>query len=133
MDSSSIDLPGSAVERLERVDDRIIVRFSRAYIIKTMSGSQEQTRWWQPGELIFESVEVMGDIPACPCVCDGGDVGENIYTYRDMIPIPLASRGRAHCNLRFRDTDDRLRLSGEGVELAMRERPYYIEHIKPNS
>ena len=133
MDNSSIDLPGSEIESIDLTDDRIIVRFSRAYITKTMSGSAEHTRWWQSGELIFSGAEVEGEIPSCPCVCDGGDVGENVYTYRDMIPIPLVSSGRAHCDLRFRGSAIRLRIQGEGVELVMRDRPYYIEHIKPDS
>ncbi len=34
-------------------EGKLKVRFSRAYIIKTMSGSEERTRWWQTGELVF--------------------------------------------------------------------------------
>ena len=133
MDTSSIDLPGSEIESIRQDDGRVVVRFSRAYIVKTMTGSVERTRWWQPGELIFEGAELTEAPPDCPCVCDGGDVGENVYTYRDMIPIPLKSRGRAHCDLRFRSQDALLRIQAEGVELSMEERPYYIEHIKPGA
>ena len=133
MDTSSIDLPGSEIESIRQDGGRVVVRFSRAYIIKTMTGSVERTRWWQAGELIFEGAELTAPPPACPCVCAGGDVGENVYTYRDMIPIPLKSRGRAHCDLRFRDTDTRLQIQAEGVELSMEERPYYIEHLKPGA
>lgn len=132
MDTSSIDLSGSEIESISHVDDRVIVRFSRAYIIKTMSGSVERTRWWQPGVLSFGGAQVEGETPSCPCICDGGDVGENVYTYRDMIPIPLVSRGRAHCDLRFKNTEIRLRVQAESVELSMEERPYYIEHVKPD-
>ena len=131
MDSSSIDLPGSEIESIRQEGGRVIVRFSRAYIVKTMTGSAERTRWWQAGELVFEGAELLEGAPECPCVCDGGDVGENVYTYRDMIPVPLKSRGRAHCDLRFRGTEARLRVEAEGVELVMEDRPYYIEHIKP--
>ncbi|HHH38147.1 MAG TPA: hypothetical protein ENK50_01050 [Sedimenticola sp.] len=131
MDSSSIDLPGSEVESISVDGGRVVVRFSRAYIIKTMSGSVERTRWWQAGALVFEGAEVEGEPPACPCVCEGGDVGENVYTYRDMIPIPLKSRGRAHCDLRFRDSDRHLRVTAEGVALQMEDRPHYIEHLRP--
>jgi hypothetical protein len=131
MDTSSIDLPGCEVESIRIEGDRVILRFSRAYIIKTMTGSVERTRWYQAGELIFTGAQADGELPECPCVCAGGDVGENIYTYRDMIPIPLKSHGRAHCDLRFRESDRRLVVEGDGVELAMEDRPYYIEHIRP--
>ena len=133
MDSSSIDLPGSEIESIRQEGGRVIVRFSRAYILKTMTGSAERTRWWQAGELVFEGGELLEAAPQCPCVCDGGDVGENVYTYRDMIPVPLKSRGRAHCDLRVRGGDARLRVEAEGVELVMEDRPYYIEHIKPGA
>ena len=129
MDTSSIDLPGCEVESIRHDGDRVVLRFSRAYIIKTMSGSAERTRWHQSGNLVFEQAEVEGDLPPCPCICAGGDVGENIYTYRDMIPIPLDSRGRAHCDLQF-GGGGRLRLQAKGVRLEMDDRPYYIEHIR---
>ncbi|MES9959532.1 MAG: hypothetical protein ABW089_03785 [Sedimenticola sp.] len=131
MDSSSIELPGSEVESIQVEGDRVVLRFSRAIIIKTMTGSVERTRWWQAGELIFEGAELDGEIPSTPAVCEGGDVGENIYTYRDMIPVPLESRGRAHCDLRFQDSDTKLQLQAEAVKLVMEDRPHYIEHIRP--
>ena len=131
MDSSSIDLPGCEVEAIEIAADRVTVRFSRAYIIKTMTGSAERTRWWQAGSLVFEGAEVDGDLPQLPGVCSGGDVGENIYTYRDMIPIPLQSRGQAHCDLGFEGSDLRLRVQAKAVRLEMLDRPRYIEHIRP--
>ena len=131
MDSSSIDLPGCEVEAIEIAGDRVSLRFSRAYIIKTMTGSAERTRWWQAGSLVFEGAEVDGDLPQLPGVCSGGDVGENIYTYRDMIPIPLQSRGQAHCDLGFEGSDLRLRVQAKAVRLEMLDRPRYIEHIRP--
>jgi len=131
MDSSSIDLPGCEVEAIEIAADRVTVRFSRAFIIKTMTGSAERTRWWQAGSLVFEGAEVDGDLPPLPAVCSGGDVGENIYTYRDMIPIPLQSRGHAHCDLKFEAEGARLRVQAEAVHLDMIDRPRYIEHLRP--
>lgn len=131
MDSSSIELPGCEVESMEIEGDQVALRFSRAYIVKTMTGSVERTRWWQAGSLVFEGAEVDGDLPVLPAVCTGGDVGENIYTYRDMIPVPLNSRGRAHCDLGFEGTDLRLRVQADAVRLDMIERPRYIEHIRP--
>jgi hypothetical protein len=131
MDSSSVDLPGSEIESITLEDGELKVRFSRAYIIKTISGSKERTRWWQAGSLIFTAAELDGELPSAPCICDGGDVGENVYTYRDMIPLPLQSQGHAHCKLRFKDSEQILQAQAVGVRLEMEDRPYYIEHIKP--
>jgi hypothetical protein len=129
MDSSSIDLRGSEVESVEIEGDRVALRFSRAYIIKTMTGSAERTLWWQAGSLVFEGAVVEGDLPQLPGVCSGGDVGENIYTYRDMIPVPLQSRGQAYCDLGFEGMALRLRVQAEAVQLDMIDRPRYIEHL----
>jgi hypothetical protein len=130
MDSTTIDLPGSEIESITLESGQLKVRFSRAYLIKTMSGSEERTRWYQAGTLIFDDAELESDLPDCPCVCAGGDVGENVYTYRDMIPLPLESRGRAHCVLKFRQQETLLRAHAGGVKLLMEDRPHYIEHIR---
>ncbi|MES9823803.1 MAG: hypothetical protein ABW127_05175 [Candidatus Thiodiazotropha endolucinida] len=130
MDSSSVDLPGSEVESIVFENGTLTIRFSRAIIIKTMSGSDERTRWWQAGALVYEGAELETDIPVCPCICEGGDVGENVYTYRDMVPIPLNSQGRARCDLKFDKGDERLQAWAEGVRLVMDDRPRYIEHIR---
>ena len=95
-----------------------------------MTGSVERTKWWQAGDLVMREAEVDGSIPGGPLVCAGGDVGENIYTYRDMIPVPLDSRGRAHCALTFRGREDTLVAKATGVQLEMIGVPKYIEHVR---
>lgn len=132
MEISSIELPGSEVESIGFEGEDLILRFSRAYIIKILSGTVERTKWWQAGDLVFEQAEVDGDLPECPAVCSGGDVGENVYTYRDMIQIPLQEEGQAHCDLGFVGTDVRLKVRAMRVRLRMQDRPRYIEHIKSN-
>jgi hypothetical protein len=79
---------------------------------------------------VYEGAELESDIPGFPCICEGGDVGENVYTYRDMIPIPLDSHGRARCDIKFDSSETRLQAWAEGVRLVMDDRPRYIEHIR---
>jgi len=131
MDSSSIELPGSEIESVTLQDGCLRIHFSRAYILKTMTGSQERTRWWQSGDLVMDGAKAESDLPAGPLICDGGDIDDNIYTYRDMIPLPLESRGHTRCDLRFRGTDARLVVTGETLRLEMTEVPKYIEHLRP--
>ena len=130
MDTSSIELPGSEVEAISVDNGVLTVRFSRANIIKTMTGSVERTRWWASADLILEGAETRGELPKGPLTCAGGDVDENVYTYRDMIPIPLESRGIIRCDLHFRNTDARLTVSAETVRLVLDAEPKYIEHIR---
>lgn len=131
MDSTSIELPGSTIAGVEISSETIRVRLEPAYLVKTMTGSAERTRWWQNGVLVFEGAQIDEDqpLPPLPAVCDGGDVGENVYTYRDMIPIPLDSRGRAHCALKV--GEGLIRIDAAAVRLEMEGVPKYIEHLRP--
>ena len=131
MDSSTIELVGSNIQEVAIDGDTVRIRFAPAYIVKTLTGSTERTRWWQNGELVFAGAEVEGELPPLPSICLGGDVGENVYTYRDMIPVPLRSRGQVRCDLRVEGSDARIRAFGEAVELRMEDVPKYIEHVRP--
>lgn len=131
MDSSIIELPGSLVESVEIDNGTLKVRFSKAYIVKTITGSAERTRWWQSGDLILEGAELETAVPSGPLVCEGGDVAENVYTYRDMIPLPLQSRGHVRCDLRVAGSERHIRVTGAAVELRMEGVPKYIEHVRP--
>lgn len=131
MDSSSIELPGSVIAGVEVSGDIVKVFFDPAYLIKTMTGSAERTRWHQRGALVFEGAELRVDLPPLPAECSGGDVGENIYTYRDMIPIPLESHGRAHCKLKVEGSDLAICIEAKSVRLVLEDSAKYIEHIKP--
>jgi len=131
MDSTSIELRGSTIAAVSVDGENIRIRFEPAFLIKTMTGSVERTRWRQNGELVFENAELDDSqgLPPLPAECGGGDVGENVYTYRDMVPVPLNSRGRANCVLQ---TDGgAIRVAAGGVRLEMEDVPKYIEHLRP--
>lgn len=131
MDSSSIDLTQSRIAGLRVDDHTVAVRFAPAIIIKTMTGSVERTKWRQDGELVFTDAELDDEaLPPLPADCTGGDVGENVYTYRDMVPVPLTSQGRAHCVLKIAGSDRLIRIQGGGVHLAMDDVPKYLEHLR---
>lgn len=131
MDSTSIDLVGSTIAAVQVEGERVRVVFAPAYLVKSMTGSVERTRWWQNGALVFEGAELDDGepLPALPGECAGGDVAENVYTYRDMIPVPLSSRGQARCALRV--GAGVIRVVGTSVSLEMDDVPKYIEHIRP--
>lgn len=131
MDSSSIELKGSEIEAIDYDGDRVEIRFARAYLVKSMTGSAERTRWWQGGRLVIEGAEVAERPPEGTLVCAGGDLDENIYTYRDMIPLPFESRGHICCELHFEGTAARLIVNGSAARLTMLDTPKYIEHLRP--
>jgi hypothetical protein len=133
VDSTSIELPGSRITAVTVDGDRVRVEFEPAYLVKHMTGSVERTRWRQNGALVFDgaTLDPEAALPRLPADCAGGDVGENVYTYRDMIPVPLESRGHAHCALRIGE-DGEIRIDATAVRLEMIDVPKYIEHIRPD-
>jgi hypothetical protein len=131
MDSSSIELVGSEISGVSVSDDEVRVHFERAIIIKTMTGSVEKTKWWQKGDIVFTGAQVVDPLPDAFGECEGGDVGENVYTYRDMIPLPLESRGQASCDLVIAGQTRHIVVQAETIRLEMAEVPKYIEHIRP--
>ena len=116
METSSIELSGAEIDRIELADGRLRLHFPSVHIIKTMTGSVERTRWWQAGDLVIEAAEPLAPLPQAPAVCIGGDIDENVYTYRDMIPIPLNARGRVGCDLQLADTEARISVRGEALQ-----------------
>ena len=131
MDATHIELPGSKITAVTVDGETVRVRFEPAYLIKTMTGSVERTRWWQNGELVFSGASLEEAPEGLPAECQGGDVGENVYTYRDMVPVPLESRGRAHCRLRLAGAEVPIVVEAEAVSLVMEDVPRYIEHLRP--
>jgi hypothetical protein len=130
MDSSSIQLSGSEIEAIDLADGSLRIRFSKAYLVQTMTGSEERTLWWQAGTLVMDGAEPETPLPKAPAVCDGGDIDDNIYTYRDMIPVPLDSRGHVRCDLKLRGTGERVVATAETVRLDMIDTPKYIRHLR---
>lgn len=131
MDSSSIELPGSEIADVSLWDGELRILFSRAYVLKTMTGSAEQTRWWQAGTLVLTDAQMEAPLPTCPGVCAGGDVEQGVYVYRDMIPIPLAGGASGRVALRLRDRDAGIVAHGRGIRLDLEDVPKYIGHIRP--
>jgi hypothetical protein len=130
VDSSSIQLAGSEIGAIEQTQDRLRIHFSRAIIVKTMTGSTEKTLWWQAGDLLLDAPELVGDLPAAPVTCAGGDIDDNIYTYRDMIPLPLESRGAIRLALTLQGDLPPLIASGRAIRLEMHDTPKYQHHIR---
>ena len=130
MDHSHIELKGSQIASIIATDSAIGIVFSRALIIKRMTGSAERTRWWQAGTLVLEGVAAHSGLPPGPCHCAGGEIDENIYSYRDMIPIPFSSRGRIRCLLLLEGQDQPLVVEAGAVRLELDGVPKYIEHLR---
>jgi hypothetical protein len=130
MDSSSIQLADSEISSVEHTPERLRIHFSRAVIVKTMTGSAEKTLWHQAGDLVLDEPDLEGDLPTGPLHCAGGDVDDNVYTYRDMIPLPLESRGAIRVALRMQGDAPPIIATGTRIRLEMHDTPKYQRHLR---
>jgi hypothetical protein len=126
-----LSFPGSEIERVVHEDSRVTVSFSPFYILVSLGGAEERTRWRQAGEMVIEDARIDDDFPRCPCVVAAGEFRNNMYLYKDLVPLPLDSRGDVACTLRFEGTDDSTTLSGSSIRLNPLGERKYIEHIRP--
>ena len=130
LDSTSIELKGAEISSIDFKQGCLRMHIARASLIKTLTGSNERTRWWQAGILRMDDAVLSSPLPLGPLVCTGGDLDENIYTYRGMIPIPLASRGHIRCELHFEGEASPFVVTASTVELEMQGTPKYLEHLR---
>jgi hypothetical protein len=126
-----LQLPGAQLERIERDgEDRITLHFSRVQLVQEMEGAFENSLWTQAVRLTLHDIELEGELPACPCELQGGDLTNNIYTWRNQVPLPIGWRGDVGCKLTVAGTDAVFSIRANRMSLEQIDYPRYIKHIK---
>jgi hypothetical protein len=125
-----LQIPGAQLESIEQTDNEITLHFSQVQLVQEMEGAIEDSLWTQAVNLVIRDIEIEGKLPACPCVIKGGDMVDNIFTYRDHAPLPINWRGEVRCELTVEDTDTTFSIEGESMQLEQIDHPRYIRHMK---
>ena len=126
-----LQLPEALLESIDRDgDDSITLHFSKVFLVQEMEGAIDDSLWTQAISLTIRDIEIDGELPDCPCEIDGGDMTNNIYTYRDHAPLPIDWRGDVQCKLVTRDSGSSVTISGKSMQLEQIDHPRYIRHIK---
>ena len=128
--SYTLQLPEARLESIEHDADAITLRFSRVQLVQEMENAFEDSLWTQAVNLTIGDYSLDGELPACPCEISGGDITNNIYTYRDHAPLPINWRGEVRCSLKVAGSDAVFSISGNTMQLEQLETPRYIRHIK---
>ena len=92
-----MQLHGAQLASIEQSDDEITLHFSQVQLVQEMENAIEDSLWTQAIDLTIKGVELEGELPACPCEITGGDLTDNIFTYRDHAPLPISWRGTVSC------------------------------------
>lgn len=124
-----LQLPGAELASIEREDDIYTLRFSRLHLVQEMEGAFEDSLWSQAVDLVIRGATLHGNLPNCPCAVRGGDLTNNIYTYRDHAPLPIRWRGDVRCRLAVSGEAGDFTLRGTDMEARQLDHPRYIRHI----
>lgn len=127
--TSSLQLPGARLERIERSDDAITLHFSLVHLVQMMEDTFQDSLWKQACNLVIRSVEIDGELPECPCEIQGGDMINNIYTYRDHAPLPIDWSGSVSCKFTVAGSGAVFTIDGTAMQMEMIDHPRYIRHI----
>jgi len=128
--SNTLQLPGAQLESIDHADTEITLHFSQVHLVQEMEGAFEDSLWTQAVKLTVRGASLDGELPACPCELAGGDLTDNIYTYRDHAPMPINWRGEVRCKLVVAGTAATVSIEGESMQLEQIDHPRYIRHIK---
>ena len=126
----TLQLPQARLESIDRDADTVTLHFSQVYLVQDMENAFEDSLWTQAVNLTIRDVLIDGDLPECPCDISGGDITNNIYTYRDHSPLPINWRGDVRCSLMIAGSDAAFSISGNTMQLEQIETPRYIRHLK---
>lgn len=125
-----LQIPGAQLESITQSDNEITLHFSQVHLLQEMEGAIEDSLWTQAVNLTISDIETEGEPPECPCVIKGGDLVNNIFTYRDHAPLPIDWRGEVRCTFTVEGTDSRFTVNGQAMQLEQIGNPRYIKHIK---
>jgi hypothetical protein len=124
-----LQLPGAQLESIVQGDDTITLHFSQVHLVQEMEGAVDDSLWTQAVNLIISGIEITGELPDCPCELKGGDMTDNIYTYRDHAPLPMNWRGEVRCKLTAAGSTAPFTIDGESMQLEQIDFPCYVKHI----
>lgn len=128
--TQTLQLSGAELAAIEHDGDTWTLHFSRVELVQEMEGAFEDSLWTQAIDLVIRNAVQEGPLPECPCVLEGGEFTDNIYTWRNHAPLPVKWRGAVGCRLQVEGMTDAFILNGTGMEAVPLDHPRYIKHIK---
>ena len=127
---TELSLPQAQIARIERDGNTVRIHIREFFSYMSLSGSSERTQWRQAGTLVLDEAEIEDGLPDGPLVLAGGDVHDNTYIYRDLVPLPLDASGHVGCTLRVQGRDEPLILWGAHLRLETVGERRYVAHVR---
>jgi hypothetical protein len=128
--TDTLQLPGAQLKSIEQGENEITLHFSQLQIVQEMENAIEDSLWTQACDLVLRNIEISGELPDCPCEIKGGDLTDNIFTYRDHAPLPIDWHGDTGCKFTVANSDAGFSVVAEYLQVERLEHPRYIKHVK---
>ncbi len=128
--TDTLQLPGAQLESIEQGDNAITLHFSQFEIVQEMENTIENSLWTQACDLVLRNIEISGELPECPCEIKGGDLTDNIFTWRDHALLPIDWHGDTGCKFSVAGSDAEFSINAEFLQVKRLEHPRYIRHMK---
>ena len=125
-----LQIPGAQLESIEQDGNETTLHFSQVQLVQEMEGAIEDSLWTQAVNLTIKGAEIEGELPECPCEITGGELTDNIYTWRGQVPLPINWHGEVGCTFKPGDTGPGFSINGDAIQLEQLGHPRYIKHIK---
>lgn len=125
-----LQIPGAQLESIDRSEDEITLHFSKVELIQKMENAFEDSLWTQAINLTLKGISVDGDLPEAACEIQKGELTDNIYTYRDSVPMPVDWHGEVNCTFAITGTGREFSIDGTSMQLEQIAHPRYIKHFK---
>ncbi len=128
--TDTLQLSGAQLESIEQGDNAITLHFSQFEIVQEMENTIENSLWTQACDLVLRNIEISGELPECPCEIKGGDLTNNIFTWRDHASLPIDWHGDTGCKFSVAGSDAEFSINAEFLQVKRLEHPRYIRHMK---
>ncbi len=124
-----LQLSGAQLASIDQAGDTVTLHFSKVELIQEMEGAIQDSLWTQAVTLTISGAELTGKLPACPCEISGGDLVNNIFTYRDHAPLPIDWHGEVRCMLTPAGSETGFSIDGTAMQVEQIDNPRYLKHI----
>ena len=124
-----LQLQDAELATIEQHGSDLTLHFPRVYLVQEMEGAIEDSLWTQAIRLTLRDAELQGPLPDCPCTLSGGDLVNNVFTWRNHAPLPIDWHGAVGCKLLMNGSDATLVADAKAMQVEQLDHPRYLRHI----
>jgi len=122
------ELAGSRIVSIKREGDDLVLQLEPFFLLKSLAGSIDQTRWQQQGKLLIRNATISGKADPTGII-SSGQLTHNAFVFRDEVPMPVSVQGKVSLRLNLDNEEDELVIDCDQLELQPQGLEKYVAHI----